>query len=72
MSGGHWDYIQDRIDDIADELNPKSKSKEEKELGKLLKDLVEVIHSADYYYCGDYGFDSFEKSWNKFKGKWLK
>jgi len=71
MSGGHWDYIQFKIDEIAEELNPNILI-EERELGKLLKDLSKVINDCDYWKCGDYSEEDFVMSWKKFKDKWLK
>lgn len=71
MSGGHWEYIYFRIEEIAKELNP-DKSKEEIHLGKLLLDLSEVLHDCEWYYSGDYSTEQFIKTWNKFKEKWLK
>lgn len=71
MSGGHWDYIQFRIEEIANELNPNI-LQEERELGSLLLDISKVIHDADWWKSGDTSEEPFIQSWNNFKQKWLK
>ena len=69
MSGGHWDYIQHRIEEIGNEINPREKSKEEKEFGKLLIEIANLLGDLDWYYSGDTGIEPFIKRWNEFKKK---
>ena len=72
MSGGHWDYINYRIEEIANELDPKAKLKEEREFGRILRDVAELLHSAEWWKSGDTSEESFIEEWKKFKEKWLK
>lgn len=68
MSGGHWGYIQFRIEDIARELNPEIHL-EERELGELLMDISKVINDCEYWKSGDYSFEQFKETWDKLKEK---
>lgn len=70
MSGGHWDYIQFKTEEIANELNSEL-LKEEREFGLLLKDISQVLHDCDWWKSGDTSKDNFIKSWNRFKAKWF-
>lgn len=72
MSGGSFDYLYSKVEDMGQRLSPRSKSEEEIELGNLLKDLSEVLHDVEWYYSSDYSEDQFKESFQKFKAKWLK
>ena len=71
MSGGYWDYISFKIEDIAKELNPEV-TKEEREFGALLEEIAKLLHSAEWWKSGDTPKESFQKEWNGFKEKFLK
>jgi hypothetical protein len=71
MSGGHFDYIYLKIEEIAKELNPKT-SESEIELGLLLSDLSKVLYELEMYKSGDNSLKEFEEEWEKFKEEWLK
>jgi len=72
MSGGHWDYIYHRVEEIANELNPTPKSIEEQEFGLLLQHVGKLLHTAEWAYSGDTDMSYFKKEWKEFKDKWLK
>lgn len=52
----------------AGRLNPL----EDRELSKLVWDLLCVLHSFDYYKSGDIGEDGYREDVQYFKDKWLK
>lgn len=88
MSGGHFDHSQDRLArdmfgwdlelsygkrgfsevEKAGKINPL----EDRELSKLVWDLLCVIHSYDYYISGDTGEEQYQADVQYFKDKWLK
>jgi len=71
MSGGYWDYIYYKIEEIGNELDPEI-NQSQRELGKLLKDLSKVLHDAEWHLSGDYSLEKFNKTWEEFKTKWVK
>lgn len=88
MSGGHFDYNQDRLSrdmfgwDLELSYGERGFSEVEKagklnplediELSKLAWDLLCVIHSYDYYISGDTGEEQYQADVQYFKDKWLK
>lgn len=66
MSGGFFDYENDKIQDWADRILPDT-TEEERELVKIMKAFSQLVHDYDYWKCGDHGEDDFKASLNKFK-----
>lgn len=87
VSGGHFDGANLRLArelfgwDIDTSYGEKGFGKvmqagainplEDRELSKLVWDLLCVIHSYDYYACGDIGEEQYRKDVEYFKEKWL-
>ena len=72
MSGGHFEYFQYKMQDVAEQICPRETTKEEKICGKLMKDFADVIHELDWWLSGDTGQEQFLAEFNKFQKKWLK
>ena len=88
MSGGHFDYSQDRLArdmfgwDLELSYGKRGFSQvekagklnplEDRELSKLAWDLLCVIHSYDYYISGDTREEQYRQDVQHFKDKWLK
>ena len=54
MSGGSYDYICHRVDDVADNLlNQKSSLR--RAFGAHLKDVAKALHDIEWVDSGDYG-----------------
>lgn len=70
MSGGHFDYVNYRIEDAAEELrrvigDEKYSGKVKKSLEETARTLEEAairIREADYLVSGDYGKESYLKA----------
>lgn len=69
MSGGFFDYENNKMFDWADMIYTK-KSTEEKHLSILLRDVADVLHEYDYWKCGDTGGEDFKKAMFKLKKKY--
>ena len=65
MSGGAWDYVSYRVEEIADKV-------EDAEIKALIKDLAELLHDEEWYESGDYGRSDYLETLKKFKKKWFK
>lgn len=87
MSGGHFDYVNDRAcQEIFSWMSPDygeygfSKAKdarklnplEDKQLSELCWDMFCLLHSLDWYRSGDTGSDTYLADAKRFKNKWLK
>lgn len=88
MSGGRFDYSNDRacrdifgwgIDcDYGDEGFSRSKAArrlnplEDMVMSELVFDVFCVLHSYDWYACGDTCEDTYRADVKRFKDKWLK
>lgn len=85
MSGGHWMYMNDRVADEIFCLFPdygekgfkkaaqarKNNPLEDKQLSELAWDLFCVLHSYDWYACGDTCEETYRQDVDYFKKKWL-
>ena len=69
MSGGFFDYEDNKLFEFADKIF-QDKEIEEEQLSGILRDLGNVLHSYDYWKCGDMGKDDFMKSWIAFLHKY--
>ena len=65
MSGGAWDYVSYRVEELADKV-------EDAEIKVLIKDLAELIHDEEWYESGDYSRADYLETLKKFKKKWFK
>jgi hypothetical protein len=88
MSGGHWNYKNDSLvyELFGWGFSPnygekgfsqakyarKSNPLEDKQLSEMLWDMFCILHSYDWYACGDNGEDTYRKDVAYFKKKWLK
>ena len=86
MSGGHWNYENDRVcDDIFGIYPDYGKSGfncsgearrrdplEDPELSELVYDVFCLLHSADWYFSSDTGEDTYREDVKYFKNKWFK
>jgi len=74
MSGGHFNYEDQRIFQWADTIF-QDKEVEEKQLAGMLRDIGKILHDYDYWKSGDSSKESFIKSWvdfcHKYKIKFL-
>lgn len=53
MSGGKYDYIQFRMEDVAESLMDKSNTPLQRAFGKHLKLVADALHKIDYVKSGD-------------------
>lgn len=68
MSGGHFDYEDQKLEELADKIY-EEKTDVEKELASLLRSLAQVLHDYDYWKSGDHSEHKFLESWNNFKAE---
>ena len=85
MSGGHFDYQQFRMEDLAEEIREISKEYptdfSEQTLDKfaeachVVRLAAAMIHRIDWLVSGDDGEDSFHRRWAEdvepLRGQWL-
>ena len=75
MSGGHFDYLQYRIDDAANEIerkqtwvsgeySPETLAKFD-EAAKTLRLAAKMLHRVDWLLSDDDGEDSFHRRWQE-------
>ena len=88
MSGGHWDYRNDELSrevfgwgmypDYGEAgfeqsfLARKKDPLEDKLMSEMLWDMLCVLHSYDWYICGDNCEETYREDVKRFKKKWLK
>lgn len=60
MSGGHFEYENNRMYEWSDETDHK-------ELKKLLVEVAELLHSYDWAVSGDTNMNDFEEHFEKWK-----
>ena len=75
MSGGHFDYLQYRIDDAANEIERKQtwsgEDFSEETLAKFrqaaitLRLAAKMLHRIDWFLCDDDGEVSFNQRWDE-------
>ena len=63
MSGGHFDYQDMRISDIIDILKKDNYYTEK--LERLLKSVMNILHSYDWFQSGDTSEGDFKKEYYK-------
>ena len=67
MSGGHFDYKERELIEIADKIHTVDKTKEEKELSSILREMSRVLESYDYWKSGDHCKENFISDFSNFK-----
>jgi hypothetical protein len=73
MSGGHFDYQDSALKNtIFDYEDKPSNQFEDLEISQLTFDLLDLIHSYDWYISGDTGRERYLEAKKAFKNKWLK
>jgi hypothetical protein len=73
MSGGHFDYQQFRMEEVAEDLDniianfSDTYSSETlakfKEASEHIRKASRMLHRVDWLHCGDDGEESFHKHW---------
>lgn len=72
MSGGHWNYIDNRLkNEIFDFSDKPSNQFEDMEISQLVWDVLELMHDYDWYASGDTAKSDYIKAKNAFKIKWF-
>lgn len=67
MSGEHFNYEERKLNDLADQIHTRDKTKEEKELASILRELAGVLQSYDYWKSGDSCKENFLCDFDNFK-----
>lgn len=65
MSGGSYDYLYGRIDDMYVGRTYDA------ELDDMLEDLCGVLHDLEWWRSSDYSEEDYRESLAKFKAKWF-
>ena len=65
MSGGAFDYLCFKIEETYEGRM------EDPVLDLLLMDFVKVLHDLEWYNSGDYGPETYQRTVNWFKSKWI-
>lgn len=65
MSGGHFDYYDNYLYDIADKID------EDIEIKELVKDLANLLREYDYYVSADICKEDYIAEKRRFTDKWL-
>jgi len=71
MSGGSLEYFYCKLEEVA-EMIYDEKSKEEKVVSNLCKDLAILLHDLEWYTSGNYVYEDFKNAFDMFESKWLK
>ena len=72
MSGGHFNYSDERAkDEIFGCVDEPSNVFEDLEVSELIWDVFNLIHDYDWYICSDTCRETYLKSLQRFKDKWL-
>ena len=72
MSGGHFDYIDNRLkDEIFGWTDSPSNVFEDREISELVWDVLNLIHDFDWYASGDTRKETYLKAKAEFKKKWM-
>ena len=72
MSGGHFDYADERLKDVMFGWdNDFSNVLEDREISELVFDVLNLIHDYDWYVSGDTCKDTYLKKKAAFKKKWF-
>ena len=72
MSGGSFDYLYMKVEEMADEIIPPARTKDELEFAYLLNEISALMHDLEWVYSGDYSIGEFQEKYRKFRKKWLK
>lgn len=65
MSGGSMGYLCYEIEEKC------VGQMQDLELDALMRDLAKLLHDLEWYRSGDYGEETYRKTVNSFKAKWL-
>lgn len=72
MSGGRFDYVDDRLkDEIFSWADRPSNVFEDREISELVWDVLNLIHDFDLYASGDTCKETYLKAKAEFKKKWF-
>ena len=72
MSGGHFNYANDRLkDEIFGWSDTWHNVFEDREISELVWDVLKLIHTYDYYQSRDTGEESYLRAKDTFKRKWF-
>ena len=69
MSGGHFDYIQYRLERMADEIENDAIERDDwriRHLSDCLRAVAKMLNAYDYYLCGDYGYETFKEEFDAY------
>lgn len=73
MSGGRFNYADSNLkSEMFGWTDEPHNVMEDDEISELAWDLLDLIHTFDYYESGDTGRDNYIKAKNDFKNKWFK
>ena len=72
MSGGRFSYIDGHLkNEIFGWSDKPWNVFEDREISELVWDILELIHTFDYYQCSDTSKEKYLKEKDAFKKKWL-
>jgi len=71
MSGGSFDYLYFKVEEMADQVGIV-KSKEEIEFANFIRKVAKLMHSIEWAYSGDTSIEDFKKDWKSFKKELIK
>lgn len=72
MSGGYFNYLDERLKDEIFSYSDKSfNAFEDLEISELVWDILELIHTFDRYKCCDTSRETYLKAKTEFKKKWF-
>lgn len=73
MSGGHWNYEDDRLKNEIFGYDEEIKNPlGDIELSAMLLDMLKLLHEYDWYVSGDTGRERWDEARTNFKKRWLK
>ena len=72
MSGGRFDYVDGRLkDEIFGWTDKPGNVFEDREISELVWDVLDLIHTFDWYASGDTCKETYLKEKEAFKKKWF-
>ncbi len=72
MSGGHFNYVNDYLQsELFGYKDRPTNVLEDREISELVWDVLQLIHTFDWYKSGDTGKETYMVAKEKFKKKWF-
>ena len=69
MSGGYFDWEQNRLERLADDIENDTIEQDDwrvRQLSDCLRTVAKLLNAYDYYLCGDYSYETFKEEFDAY------